>query len=143
MKSEYFAIGEGRSVWLLCEHRKRGIGEPRRPGMVYGRVINGAWDFTLENGILTVLAKGTTHKKEIVWEGVLPDGLGNYREAMIYIERRLSCWPITNFVIDRSIRAKEYGKRVRRAWRAAVRNFKVVYRENSEFVQDEDDLICF
>lgn len=143
MKQEYFAIGEGRDVWLLCEHRKRRVGEPRRPGMVYGYVINGAWDFTLENGILTVLDKGTAHKMEIVWKGMLPDGLGGYQEALIYIARRLSHWPITNFVIDRSIRAKEYGKRVKRAWKAAVRNFKVVYRENSEFVQDESDTIPF
>lgn len=143
MKQEYFAIGEGRRVRLICQYRQPNSDEPRKNGVIYGYVVNGAWDFTLEGGILTVIAKGTMHEAEIIWKGWLPDGLGNYTDVGEYIERRLSRWAITNYLIDRAILTHEYGKRVARAWKAAVRNFKVVYRENSRFVQDEDDTIPF
>lgn len=146
MKQGYFAIGEGldgRDVWLICEYRRPKSDEPRKNGVIYGYVVNGAWDFTLEGGILTVLATGTTHEAEIIWKGWLPDGLMTYRDVSEYIERRLSRWAITNYLIDRAILTHEYGRRVKRAWKAAVRNFKVVYRENSKFVEDESDTIPF
>lgn len=138
MKGEYFAVGEGRDVRLLCVHRK-----PPKDGVIYGNVVNGAWDFEFEGGILTVLATGKKYDANIIWHGYLPEGSGNYMQCIEYVERRLSHWPITNYVIDRAILVKEEWKRFVRACRAAVRNFKVVYRENSKFVEDEDDLMSF
>lgn len=138
MKGEYFAIGEGRDVRLLCVHRK-----PPKDGVIYGNVVNGAWDFELQGGILKVLAKGKTHDVNVIWQGYLPDGLGHYMQCIEYVEHRLSRWAITNYVIDRAILVKEEWRRFARACRAAVRNFKVVYHENSKFVEDEGDTIPF
>lgn len=143
MKREYFAIGSDQDVAIICEYRQPGRNEPPKKGVIYGRVLNGAWDFTIENGIMTVIAKGTRHEVKIIWKGRLPDGFGHYMDIIEYIEKRLSRWPITNYAIDRVILIKDYGKRVTRAIKAAVRNFKVVYREDSTLVQDEEDLIPF
>jgi hypothetical protein len=136
-RGDYFAIGEGRKVSLLCECR--GIGN----GVIYGYVVNGAWEFTLEAGILTVIAKNTMHEVNIIWEGEIPRGLGDYNDAIEYIERRLNHWAITNTLIDQWIRLGETWIRFKRAIGAAKRAYLKVYEANSQFVNDEEDLIPF
>lgn len=143
MKNEYFAIGKGHDVWLVCEHRARRVGESRKEGTVYGRVLNGCWDFELYAGTLTILHTKKKQEASIIWSGSFPDRVGDYNDMAKYIERRLSHWWITNYLIEFGINAKKEWRRFGRACRAAMRNFKIVYRENSEFVQDERDTIPF
>lgn len=136
-RGDIFAIGHGRKVALICECR--GFKE----GVLHGYVVNGAWDFTLEHGILTVTAKGEMHEAEIIWTGKLPHDVGDRMECAMYIERRLNRWAITNYLIDSSIRFHAHVERFKRAVGAAKRAYGVVYAANSRFVQDEDDTIPF
>jgi hypothetical protein len=136
-RGDYFAIGEGRKVSLLCECR--GIGS----GVIDGYVVNGGWEFTLEAGILTVIAKNTMHEVDIIWEGEIPRGTGDYLDTCQYIERRLNHWAITNTLIDQWIRLGATWIRFKRAIGAAKRAYLKVYEANSQFVNDEEDLIPF
>jgi hypothetical protein len=132
---DYFAIGEGRKVSLLCKCRCIGN------GVVYGYVVNGAWEFTIAAGILTVIAKNTIHEVNIIWEGEIPRETGDYMDVCQYIERRLNHWAITNSLIDQWIRLGETWIRFKRALGAAKRTYLKVYEANSQFVNDEEDLI--
>jgi hypothetical protein len=136
-RGDIFAIGEGRKVRLLCECR--GV----KNSVVHGTVVNGAWDFTLRDGILTVTAKNTMHEADIVWVGEIPYGIGGYMATCEYIERRLKRWSITNKLLDRWISFGDTWLRFKRAIGAAKRAYRKVYEANSRFVEDEDDLIPF
>lgn len=136
-RGDIFAIGEGRKVSLLCACL--GV----KDGVIQGTVVNGGWGFTIQDGILTVTAKNTTHDANIVWKGELPYGLGGYMETCEYIERRLKRWSITNKLIDRWIDFGETWLRFKRAIGASKRAYLKVYEANSRFVEDEDDLIPF
>ena len=136
-RGDFFAIGEGRKVRLICECR--GF----KDGVLHGYVHNGAWDFTWEHGILTVTAKDAMHEAEIIWTGELPRGVGDYMDIRDYIEGRLNRLSVTNYLIDRWIRLGETWVRFKRAIGAGKRAYLKVYEANSKFVQDEDDLIPF
>lgn len=136
-RGDLFAIGEGRNVRLVCTCT--GV----QDGVISGYVWNGAWDFTLSGDILNVTAKGTTHSAKIVWQGESPGRIGGYNEAIMYVERRIGRWRITNYLIDSSIRLKEKWEQFTRALGAAKRAYLKVYEANSKFVEDEDDLIPF
>lgn len=136
-RGDIFAIGEGKKVYLLCECYSD------QNGVIDGLVHNGAWAFTFAAGILKVIYTGESHPAKIVWAGKLPRGIGGYTDTMLYIERRLNRWAITNYLIDSSIRFRAHVARFKRAVGAAKRAYGVVYAANSRFVQDEEDTIPF
>jgi hypothetical protein len=130
---------EPKRVKLFCELRSV------ESGVIKGCVVNGAWSFTLSEGVLQVDGKSEEHRFPVVisWTGDLPSGLGDYNDVIEYIERRINHWRITNWMIDRRLAFLREVARCKRAIGAAKRAYLKVYEANSRFVEDEDDLIPF
>jgi hypothetical protein len=130
---------EPKRVKLFCEL------ESVKGGVIKGYVVNGAWSFTLSEGILQIEGKSEDHRFPVImsWTGDLPGGLGDYNNVMEYIERRINHWRITNWMIDKRLAFLRELARCNRAIGAAKRAYLKVYEANSKFVEDEEDTIPF
>jgi hypothetical protein len=139
IRGDYFAIGKGKNVSLLCEVRNVKGRE------ITGHVINGSWDFTLTDGSLLVHYTKDTFPATIIWAGELPRGLGGieYEDTIAWIEYQLSSYAIVRWARRRQIALAMRLGRFGRACGAACRAFKAVYAANSVLVNDEDDLTPF
>lgn len=133
---DLFAIGEGKRANLLCE--VCGIDDE---GGIEGFVLNGAWDFTLKGGLLTVTEFGTQFPAKIVWTGAVQNG--DYNASLAYIDEQLSSFAVVRWYRQRCIATTLRMGRFGRACGAARRAFKKVYEADSPFIKDEDDLIPF
>jgi hypothetical protein len=133
---DLFAIGEGKKASLLCE-----VCAVHADGSIEGFVINGAWDFTLKDGLLTVTQYGTQIPAKIVWTGAVPNV--DYNAALAYIDEQLSSFAVVRWYRQRCIAIRLRMGRFGRACGAARRAFRKVYEADSKFVNDEDDLIPF
>ena len=82
INAPYFGLSQNGELSLWCENRGQ-----LPDGSVAFWVINGHWDGTFKDGIVTIGIDGRKQPAQLCWMGSVPFNYEDYNEAMAFIRQ--------------------------------------------------------